>query len=201
MPDMPPPAPKSTIPLMKRALDLAVCLCLSVPGVVITLLVLPVVAWETRTTPLFRQTRVGQNGRPFKMLKLRTMRADTPNRASHEVGESSITRSGRFLRRTKVDELPQLFNVLMGEMTLVGPRPCLPIQTRLIEERARRGVLALRPGITGVGQVAGLDMSDPVALADADAAYSSTWSLRADLGLLTKTLMGKGRGDAAVARR
>jgi len=105
------------------------------------------------------------------------------------------------LRRTKIDELPQLWNVLIGDMSLVGPRPCLPSQTQLIAERARRGVLALRPGITGVGQLAGLDMSAPVALAEADAAYLARWTLRGDVVMLIQTALGKGGGDAAAARR
>jgi lipopolysaccharide/colanic/teichoic acid biosynthesis glycosyltransferase len=129
------------------------------------------------------------------------MRAGTPDRASHEVGASTITRSGRFLRRTKVDELPQLWNVILGDMSLVGPRPCLPSQRELIDEREKLGVLRLLPGITGIGQLAGLDMSDPVALAHADAAYLAPWSLGRDLDLLIRTAVGGGSGDAAVTRR
>lgn len=185
----------------KRLLDVLVAGALAVPAAAVILVVLPFVWLETRATPLFRQVRVGRDGRPFTILKLRTMRADTPHRASHEVGASTITRTGGFLRRTKVDELPQLWNVLAGDMSLVGPRPCLPSQTELIEERARRGVLALRPGITGVGQVAGLDMSRPAALAEADAAYIGPWSLRRDLLLLVRTATGGGQGDAALAKR
>lgn len=185
----------------KRAFDVSVCLLLGVPALFITLIVSPFIWLETGASPLFRQKRVGREGRPFTMLKLRTMRADTPDRASHETGQSAITRTGRLLRRTKVDELPQLWNVLAGQMSLVGPRPCLPAQTRLIEERARLGVLRLRPGITGVAQLTGLDMSEPVALAHADAAYLSRWTIGRDLQLLLRTAIGKGRGDAAIAKR
>jgi lipopolysaccharide/colanic/teichoic acid biosynthesis glycosyltransferase len=185
----------------KRAFDVAVAAMLAVPALLVTLAVLPFVAVETRATPLFRQQRVGRDGRPFTMLKLRTMRADTPHGASHEIGESTITRTGRLLRRTKIDELPQLWNVLTGDMSLVGPRPCLPSQVHLVEERARLGVLRLRPGITGVAQLAGLDMSQPVTLARADAAYLVPWSLAQDLRLLLRTAMGKGGGDAAIIKR
>jgi len=186
---------------LKRVFDILVCLALAVPALCITLAVLPFVWFETRASPLFLQKRVGRDSQIFTILKLRTMRADTPDGASHDVGASTITRSGRLLRRTKIDELPQLWNVLIGDMSLVGPRPCLPSQTQLIAERARRGVLALRPGITGVGQLAGLDMSAPVALAEADAAYLARWTLRGDLVMLIQTALGKGGGDAAAARR
>lgn len=186
--------------LLKRVLDIMICLLLAVPALIAILLVMPVVWLETHASPLFLQKRVGREGRVFTILKLRTMRAGTPDRASHEVGVSTITRSGNLLRRTKIDELPQLWNVLTGDMSLVGPRPCLPSQQQLIDERARRGVLALRPGITGVGQLAGLDMSEPVALARADAAYLAPWSLGRDLLIILRTGLGKGSGDAAAVK-
>jgi len=189
------------MPPFKRAFDVLICLALAIPALLITLAVLPIIWIDAKASPLFRQQRVGRGGRLFTMLKLRTMRADTPDRASHEVGMAVITRSGRLLRKTKIDELPQLWNVLTGDMSLVGPRPCLPSQKKLIEERDRLGVLALRPGITGIAQLAGLDMSEPVALARADAAYLSRWSLRQDLYLLVQTALGKGGGDAALPNR
>jgi lipopolysaccharide/colanic/teichoic acid biosynthesis glycosyltransferase len=181
----------------KRLFDAGVSLALLAPAALITLLVLPVVWLETRANPLFRQERVGRGGKRFTMLKIRTMRAGTPDGASHEIGGSTITQSGRLLRRTKLDELPQLWNVLVGDMSLVGPRPCLPSQSALIEERRRRGVLALRPGVTGVAQAAGIDMSDPKRLAEADATYLDGWSLGRDLDILIGTAMGGGSGDAA----
>lgn len=185
----------------KRMLDVVVCIILAVPALLFVLVALPFVAAETRASPLFRQQRVGRDGRPFIMLKLRTMRADTPHGASHEIGASAITGSGRLLRRTKIDELPQLWNVLTGDMSLVGPRPCLPSQVDLVQERTRLGVLRLRPGITGPAQLAGLDMSQPTALALADAAYLGSWSLGRDLDILARTALGKGSGDAAATRR
>ena len=185
----------------KRVFDVLVCIALAVPALLFVLAALPFVAAETRASPLFRQGRVGRDGRPFTMLKLRTMRADTPHGASHEIGASTITRSGRLLRRTKIDELPQLWNVLTGDMSLVGPRPCLPGQVELVGERTRLGVLRLRPGITGPAQLAGLDMSSPVVLAYADAAYLGPWSLGRDLNILMRTALGKGNGDAAATGR
>lgn len=186
---------------MKRVFDLFICLFLALPALALILLVLPIIWFDTRVSPLFLQKRIGRQGRVFKILKLRTMRADTPHVASHEAGTSTITRSGRFLRRTKIDELPQIWNVLTGDMSLVGPRPCLPSQLELIAERKRLGVLALRPGITGVGQVVGLDMSEPVALAQADAIYLGRWTLARDARLIAQTAIGKGSGDAAAVKR
>jgi O-antigen biosynthesis protein WbqP len=137
---------------------------------------------------LFRQVRVGRHGVPFVLLKLRSMGIDAPNRATHEVPELHVTRLGKVLRRTKLDELPQLWNVLVGDMSLIGPRPCLPSQTELVRERAQRGCDRVRPGISGLAQVYGVDMSNPRRLAAIDALYVRRQSLRLDLWLLLVTL-------------
>jgi O-antigen biosynthesis protein WbqP len=123
------------------------------------------------------------------------MYLNTGDAPSHETKASAITPVGHFLRRTKLDELPQLWNILKGEMSFVGPRPCLPSQVELIAARRRRGVYAIRPGITGVAQVAGVDMSDPERLAKLDAVYLAEYSLMTDLRLIMATLFGAGRGD------
>ena len=130
-------------------------------------------------SPLLRQKRVGRNRCLFTLVKFRTMRQDTAHVATHLADASAVTRWGAFLRRAKLDELPQLWNVLKGEMSLVGPRPCLPGQTELIDERARRGVFSARPGITGLAQVQGIDMSDPARLAEIDARMLRDFSLGA----------------------
>lgn len=147
---------------------------------------------------LFRQTRVGRDLRPFVLYKLRTMSIGTGDHASHEVSQSQVTPLGRFLRRFKLDELPQLINVIRGEMSLVGPRPCLPSQEVLVRERQKRGVYALRPGITGPAQIAGIDMSTPVELAEADARYLHGQTIASDLSYIAKTALGGGRGDAVT---
>ena len=130
------------------------------------------------------------------------MREGTADAPSHETGAAAITPLGRWLRRLKLDEVPQLWNVIAGDMSMVGPRPCLPSQADLIEARARLGVDRLRPGITGVSQVAGLDMSQPERLAAMDATYLADMSISRDMTVLAQTVAGIFRrrnaiGDAA----
>jgi O-antigen biosynthesis protein WbqP len=175
---------------MKRALDLV----LTVP---LALLACPLVAlaaaWIRLTSPgpvFFAQERVGRHEKPFRCLKLRTMYEGTRSLPTHEVGGEAVTRAGRTLRRLKLDELPQLWNVLKGEMSLVGPRPCLPTQTELIEHRRALGVYALRPGITGLAQVHGIDMSDPRKCADADARYLRDRTTGMDAKIMFWTVLG-----------
>jgi O-antigen biosynthesis protein WbqP len=152
---------------------------------------------ESRGSPLFVQTRIGRRGKPFKMFKLRTMRADTGDLPSHEVGYDPVTRVGRVLRTLKLDELPQLVNVLAGSMSLVGPRPCLPQQQELIDARNAHDLFRIRPGVTGPAQLRGIDMSQPLVLAEVEADYFQAASFAEDLAVLFHTVVGKGRGDAA----
>lgn len=185
---------------MIRALDIvfsASGLILLSPLILLALLL----AWLDTGSPLFRQRRVGRNRRSFVLLKFRTMRPGAPSVASHLADAAAITALGRFLRRTKIDELPQLWNVLKGEMSLVGPRPCLFDQQELIEARARRGVYNARPGITGLAQVRGIDMSAPALLAETDAAMLATLNLRSYLCHIVLTILGRGFGDRVRMRR
>jgi lipopolysaccharide/colanic/teichoic acid biosynthesis glycosyltransferase len=124
------------------------------------------------------------------------MRKGTPSVASHLADAATITAIGRFLRRTKLDELPQLWNVLRGEMSLVGPRPCLYNQIELISERDARGVFKARPGITGVAQLSGVDMSTPSKLAEMDAGMLARLTPVLYLDIVLRTALGKGAGDA-----
>ena len=162
------------------------------------LLLLAVLGWWDTGSPLFRQQRVGRHQQPFTLVKFRTMRPDTAHVASHLADASAITPYGRFLRRTKLDELPQLWNVLCGDMSLVGPRPCLFSQTELMAERRRLGVDRARPGITGLAQVNGIDMSTPTLLAETDARMLQTLNLRHYLRYLVLTVLGRGTGDAVT---
>ncbi|RLB67664.1 MAG: sugar transferase [Deltaproteobacteria bacterium] len=146
-------------------------------------------------SPLFRQKRVGRNKEPFVLLKFRTMRCDTASVASHLASAAAITPSGRFLRRIKLDELPQLWNVLKGEMSLVGPRPCLFNQEELIQERAARGVFNARPGVTGLAQVNNIDMSIPKLLAETDQKMLESLSIKDYFRYIFITVAGRGSGD------
>ena len=146
-------------------------------------------------SPLFRQVRVGRYQRAFTLVKFRTMRPDTKSVASHLADASAITRLGAFLRRTKLDELPQLWNVLKGEMSLVGPRPCLFNQSELINERAARAVFDSRPGITGLAQVSNIDMSTPALLAETDAKMLASLTVADYFSYIIQTISGKGAGD------
>ncbi|KAA0970915.1 sugar transferase [Aureimonas fodinaquatilis] len=159
------------------------------------LLLTVAIARDSPGPGLFAQKRVGKGERVFVCYKLRTMASDTVSAASHETPRSAVTRLGAVLRRWKLDELPQLWNVLKGDMSFVGPRPCLPMQEMLIEERRKRGVFALRPGITGLAQVQGVDMSEPERLATIDAAYAARRTIWLDLKLILQTMTGRGRGD------
>ncbi|MEZ8585558.1 sugar transferase [Vibrio cyclitrophicus] len=146
--------------------------------------------------PIFIQERVGRNKRPFKLIKFRTMSVETQSVASHLASNSSITRLGVFLRKTKIDELPQLINVLKGEMSLVGPRPNLFNQQELIKERDAKGVYDVLPGITGLAQVQNIDMSTPELLALTDKKMINTLTLKDYFKYIIMTATGSGSGDA-----
>lgn len=180
---------------MKRLAEFCIALVAVILLSPVILAGLLLVKLDSKGPALFRQARVGRNRKEFTCLKLRTMKVGTKQLGTHEVGASSVTSVGKFLRKTKLDELPQLINILSGEMSFVGPRPCLPSQTELIEERDRRGVFEVLPGITGLGQVRGIDMSEPRRLAECDAEYIENQSLWFDLRLVWKTFLGDGQGD------
>lgn len=144
---------------------------------------------------IFSQQRVGKDQAPFTLYKFRTMKRGTVAAGTHEVSVSAVTKVGGFLRKTKLDELPQAINLLRGEMTLVGPRPCLPMQKELIEARAALGVYAMKPGITGYAQIRGIDMSRPQDLAQADYIYMKLQSLTLNFKILILTAFGRGSGD------
>lgn len=179
---------------MIRLLDLVFSLLGLVCGSPV-LLVIYLIGLSDTGSPLFRQERVGRNQKPFVLVKFRTMSVDTASVASHLASTSSITKLGGFLRRTKLDELPQLWNVLKGEMSLVGPRPGLFNQTELTQARDAKGVFAVRPGITGLAQISGIDMSTPELLAETDAKMIRDMSLKNYFVYIIKTVTGSGSGD------
>jgi O-antigen biosynthesis protein WbqP len=179
---------------MLRILDVL----LSLAGLILTLplmIMLLLLGFLDTGSPLLRQMRVGRHQQPFALLKFRTMRPDTAWVATHLVDPTAITPLGRFLRRTKLDELPQLWNVLCGDMSLVGPRPCLFNQYDLIDERAALGVFDARPGITGLAQINNIDMSTPRYLAQTDALMLQKLNALSYFRLILMTLIGRGFKD------
>lgn len=148
--------------------------------------------------PMFWQERVGRNKKPFILVKFRTMDKSTASVATHLASPASVTRIGKFLRRTKLDELPQLWNVLKGDMSLVGPRPNLFSQEELIQDRTALGVYDVRPGITGLAQIKHIDMSKPQLLAATDAEMIQYLSLYSYFRYIFLTLSGQGAGDRIV---
>lgn len=175
---------------MKRAIDLVLAvplaLLLVLPGAVIALLVRrqdggPVLHWSTR---------VGRNGRHFGMPKFRTMKVGTPQVATDKLNDPSsrLTSMGGVLRKLSLDEIPQLWSVIVGDMSLVGPRPALFNQDALIAERKARGIDVLRPGITGWAQVNGRDDISDARKIQLDEEYLSRRSLAFDLRVLWLTV-------------
>jgi len=185
---------------MLRTLDLV----FSFLGLIVALpllIILTIAGWFDTGSPLFRQTRVGRFKTPFTLVKFRTMKPETAHVASHLADASAVTPLGRFFRRTKLDELPQLWNVLKGEMSLVGPRPCLFNQQELIDAREQLGVFAARPGITGLAQVNEIDMSTPELLAETDARMLGSLGMKDYFAYILMTVTGKGSGDRISERQ
>lgn len=145
--------------------------------------------------PLFWQERVGKNKKGFKLVKFRTMKKSTVSVATHLVDQDSVTRLGNVLRKTKLDELPQLWNVVRGEMSLVGPRPGLFNQTELTLNREKLGVYQVCPGITGLAQVNNIDMSTPEKISKMDADMIANLNLTMYLKVIWLTFLGRGQGD------
>jgi len=177
-----------------RTLDVILALA----GLLITfpiLLFVALIGLFDTGSPIFLQERVGRNKKPFMLVKFRTMSVDTASVASHLASSASITRMGGVLRKTKLDELPQLWNVLKGEMSLVGPRPGLFNQEELTAAREAKGVFSVRPGITGESQVNEIDMSTPALLAKVDAKMISELSITNYFKFIIMTVAGKGSGD------
>jgi lipopolysaccharide/colanic/teichoic acid biosynthesis glycosyltransferase len=146
-------------------------------------------------SPLFIQVRMGVNEKPFNLLKFRSMHINAPSVATHLASFHEITPFGKLLRKSKLDELPQLLNVLVGDMSLVGPRPNLFNQTELIEERQKRDIYGTRPGITGLAQINKIDMSTPQILAESDSRMISQLNLWHYFKYIFLTVLGKGFGD------
>jgi O-antigen biosynthesis protein WbqP len=159
------------------------------------LIILLIIGYFDTGSPIFYQERVGKYKQPFRLMKFRSMHVNAPSVATHLANASSITLFGSFLRKTKLDELPQLWNVLVGDMSLVGPRPNLFNQEELIHERDFRGVYSVRPGITGLAQINKIDMSTPKLLAETDSKMIEEFNSLVYFKFIFLTVFGKGFGD------
>jgi len=181
--------------MVKRVFDI----CISLLLLVLLFWLFPIV-WllikiDSHGPGFFVQTRVGKGEKLFSCYKFRTMALDTEEKGTHFVSNNSVTRVGKILRVTKIDELPQLVNVLKNDMSFTGPRPCLLNQTELIKLRSQKDVFSIKPGITGLAQIRGVDMSDPEKLAGVDFDYVGARGFILDIKILFATLFGKGFGD------
>ena len=177
-----------------RCLDFIIAL-IGILAVFPILVIITIIGCFDTGSPVFKQERVGRNKKPFILIKFRTMSVDTASVASHLASTASITKIGGFLRKTKLDELPQLWNVLKGEMSLVGPRPGLFNQEELTKARENKGVFSVRPGITGLAQVNDIDMSTPDLLAETDSKMIREMNIKNYFKFIFQTVLGAGAGD------
>ena len=176
---------------MKRAFDFTVSLLLIIILLPVFLVVSLIVLTDAGAPVIFRQYRVGKDNKLFYIYKFRTMRKNTRNAATADLTDSDkfITKSGRFLRKTSIDELPQLVNVLIGDMSFVGPRPLIPEEKEIRALRKEYGVYSVRPGITGLAQINGRDNLSIEEKALFDKEYIDKQSLGLDIKILLKTVM------------
>ena len=175
---------KKIIKIIRNIICLVGLICLS-PLLIIAGLIIII---EDGFPVFFVQERIGLNKNIFNMIKIRTLRKNTPNIGTHELKESNMLKNGKWIRKLKLDEFPQLINVLKGDINLVGPRPGLLTQEELTQERSQRDIYRIKPGITGLAQILGYDMSDPKKLAKVDKIYvdNSDWIL--DLKIILATI-------------
>lgn len=172
---------------LKRFFDIvfaAVSLILLSP---LMLLVSLLIKLEDGGPVIFRQARVGHKAETFEVFKFRSMPVNVSNVPKSEAGEIRVTRVGRIIRRVSIDELPQLFNILRGDMSVVGPRPPIASQTELISLRNENGAFGCLPGLTGLAQVNGYDGMPETEKAEFDGAYAANVSLATDIKIVLRT--------------
>lgn len=175
-------------PIIKRLGDIALAIALLLFLLPMYLLLALIIWLQDNGPAIFKQRRVGRNGQEFMFYKFRSMPVSTPNVESRETQKLQITPFGKFIRRTNLDELPQIYNVLRGDMSFIGPRPPICSQKELIEMRRANGALAIKPGLTGWAQVNAYDGMSPEQKAAFDAEYANCFSISIDLLILVKTV-------------
>lgn len=192
--------PGGIYPPIKRAIDLIGGLILSIILSPLLLVVAVLVRLDSPGPAIYRQKRMGRGGVAFVMLKFRSMKMGTPVLSTEDMqlqAEKPFTRLGPFLRKSNLDELPQLVNIIRGEMSFIGPRPALPTQEDVVSLRERSGADLVRPGISGLAQVMGRDDLDNVTKVAYDTEYCRKLSLLNDLRILALTFVTvfSGRGN------
>ena len=145
----------------------------------------------------FRQERLGKNKKIFTIYKIRTMKNDAPQLGTHAVSKNFLLKIGKFIRKIKLDEFPQLINVIIGDINLVGPRPGLVTQEILSSERDKKNIFNIKPGITGLAQILGYDMSNPKKLSEIDMIYMKKKSKYVNFMILLGTFFSKYRNQIA----
>ena len=174
---------------VKRVGDIALAVLLMLLLAPVYLILALVIKVQDGGPPIFRQKRIGKKGVEFLFYKFRSMPVNTPNVESRETQKLQVTTFGKFIRRTNLDELPQFYNVLKGDMSFIGPRPPISIQTELIDLRRLNGSLNLRPGLTGLAQVNSYDGMSIIEKAKFDGEYASKISLGFELLILFRTIL------------
>ena len=174
---------------MKRFLDVLLSLLAIIFLSPLMLVICLIIICDDGMPVIFRQDRVGRGDKLFKIKKFRTMKNGAPNLSTDfEESDEYITRSGKFLRRTSLDELPQLFNVLAGDMSFIGPRPLIPEESHIRDLRREYGVYSVRPGVTGWAQVNGRDCLSDEEKASYDREYIERRSLAFDTKIFFRTI-------------
>ena len=187
--------------ITKRILDIILStiafILLIIPGIIIGICI----KLESKGPVFFKQKRVGENKKYFMIYKFRTMRTDAPkDMPTHMLNnaESYITKIGGFLRKTSLDELPQIINIIKGDMSIIGPRPALWNQEDLIEEREKYGANDIRPGLTGLAQISGRDELEIPVKAKLDGEYIEKVSFLFDIKIFFKTILKVFKHDGVV---
>ena len=174
---------------VKRLIDFSASLSVLILLSPIMLVTAAIIYLQDFHNPIFSHYRVGKNGKEFKFYKFRSMNIDTPNVESHEKDKLTITPFGKIIRRTNLDETPQLFSILKGDMSLIGPRPPIPSQKKLLEMRTENGAIQLKPGLTGWAQVNSFDNMSNDVKAAYDGYYFENISFFLDIKIVLKTLL------------
>ena len=171
----------------------------------VLVLMLPIIAFaslliffEDGLPIFFKQERLGKNKKIFTIYKIRTMKNNAPQLGTHAVSKSFLLKIGKLIRKIKLDEFPQLINVIIGDINLVGPRPGLVSQEMLLCEREKKNIFKINPGITGLAQILGYDMSNPKKLSEVDLIYMENQSKYVDLMILLGTFFSKYRNHIAL---